>query len=73
MRCGAHASPYVILAGIHRDMRLLAQVPEAFAPERTLSLDGGAPELASSLLRRLAAIEPRHAFPPSPPAAGAAH
>lgn len=42
-----------ILSGIHRDMRHLADVFEAFAPERTLVLDGGTPERATMLLRRL--------------------
>lgn len=56
---------YAIATGIHRDMRLLADVFEAFAPERTLVLDGGMPEPASTLLHRLGATEPPRAVPPS--------
>lgn len=49
------AALQAILSGIRRDMRLLADAFEAFAPERTLTLDGETPERASTLLRRLGA------------------
>ena len=49
------AALQAILSGIRRDMRLLADAFEAFAPERTLMLDGGTPERAGAFLRRLGA------------------
>lgn len=50
--------------GIRQDMRVLAGVFDEFAPERKFAPDGGAPELASVLLRRLSkGVSARSAFP----------